>query len=98
MRHSIRAAGLLAGVLALAAAAPADPLVIDASDGIETLLTKQQGKRVTLRLVSGDELTGTVRLVSPQLVQLGELASREFYDAAVATKSITAVIVRTRTQ
>ena len=53
---------------------------------------------MTLRLVSGDELTGTVRLVSPQLVQLGELASREFYDAAVATKSITAVIVRTRAQ
>lgn len=98
MRHSVRAAGLLAGALVFTTAAHADPLLIDASDSVETLLTHYQGKRVTLRLVSGDELTGTVRLVSPQLVQLGELASREFYDAAVATKSITAVIVRTRAQ
>ncbi|MFO1358598.1 hypothetical protein [Plasticicumulans sp.] len=36
--------------------------------------------------------------VSARLVHLGELASREFYDAAVVTGSIAAVIVRTRTQ
>ena len=53
---------------------------------------------MTLRLVSGEELTGTVRLVSARLVHISELASREFYDAAVVTGSIAAVIVRTRTQ
>lgn len=95
---AIAPATLLAALLAVTAVGHADPLVIDGNDSVETLLMNYQGKRVTLRLASGDEMTGTVRLVSAQLVHLGELANREFYDAAVATKSIVAVIVRTRTQ
>lgn len=101
MRPVARAAVLavlLAGTLAVHVHAHADPLAIDAGDDVGTLLNKYQGKRVTLRLVSGEELTGTVRLVSARLVHISELASREFYDAAVVTTSIAAVIVRTRTQ
>ena len=98
MRPSARAAVLTALLAGLPASLPADPLAIDAGDDVGTLLNKYQGKRVTLRLVSGEELTGTVRLVSARLVHISELASREFYDAAVVTGSIAAVIVRTRTQ
>lgn len=98
MRPSARAAVLAALLAGMSASLPADPLAIDAGDDVGTLLNKYQGKRVTLRLVSGEEITGTVRLVSARLVHISELASREFYDAAVVTSSIAAVIVRTRTQ
>lgn len=74
----------------------AQPLVVNADDSIEKLLAAQKGKRVTVKLGPNDELTGIVRSVSPNLVVLGELTGREFFDAAVDVKQVRAVIVRTK--
>jgi hypothetical protein len=88
----------LAAVLAILAAGAvlAQPLTVGADDTIEKLLAAQKGKRVTLKLGPGDELTGVVKSVTPTVVHLSELAGREFFDAAVDMKSVRAVIVRTR--
>ena len=75
--------------------AQADPLVVGPDDTIVKLLTAQTGKVVTLQIGCDEELTGKVKAVSANVVHLSELSGKEFYDAAVATGSIRAVLVRT---
>ena len=88
---------LLVATLALAAApvAAAD-LQVAAGDTVETVLVGQKGKKVTLRLRSGQELTGSVKVVTIRVVQLGAIAGRELFDAVVPLDAIEAVLVRTK--
>jgi len=86
---------LFAATIACSAMVYGAELQIGANDSVESVLAGQKG-RVTLRLRSGQELTGTVRTVSAKLVHLGALSTREFFDAVVPLDSIEAVIVRTR--
>jgi hypothetical protein len=88
-------AAALAAPAALAQAA-AQPLAVAADATIEKVLAAQAGKRVTLKLGPGDELTGTVKLVTPKVVHLGEVAGREFFDAVVDTTRVVAVLVRVK--
>ena len=74
----------------------AQPLAVGADATVEKVLVAQVGKRVTLKLGPGDELTGTVKLVTPKVVHLSEIAGREFFDAVVDTTRIVAVLVRTK--
>jgi len=74
----------------------AEPLSISSDDSIQSVLSAQKDKRVTLRLKSGNELSGTVGEVNDNIVHLKQLTGKEFYDAAVAIKGILAVEIRTR--
>jgi len=94
MRSAIRML-LLAAVLA-AQPALAQELKVASAATVESLMTAQKGKRITVRTRSGQELTGVVREVTPRFVQLGALAGREFFDAVVSLDSVEAVIVRTK--
>jgi hypothetical protein len=87
---------LAASMLCFSAAAPAQEAKISSSDTIETVVAGHKGKRVTLRLESGEELTGVVRDSSKKLVVLGALSSREFFDAVIDLDKVEAVIVRTK--
>lgn len=73
-----------------------EPLAVGGSDSIQKVLEKQVGKRVSLRMQSGEELAGTVKSVNGEVVHIGELAGKEFYDAVVALDSVEAVVVRVR--
>lgn len=86
---------VLAGTLAWSAAAAAAELRVGTADTIESVLRAQKG-RVTVRLRSGQELTGNVRSVDVRLLHLGSLTGREFFDAVVPMEAIEAVIVRTK--
>ena len=86
----------LAGMLAFTAASRADPVTISSGDTIQKALSAQTGKRVSIIIKSGEELTGTVTTVTDELTHLGELAGKEFYDAIVVNKNISAVIVRVK--
>jgi hypothetical protein len=89
---------LLLGVT-LTVAAPAtaaQELRVGANDTVQQVLAGQKGKRVTVRVRSGQEFTGTVRDVTGRLVQLGAISGREFFDAVVPLESIDAVLVRTK--
>jgi hypothetical protein len=88
---------LLAFAIAVAFAplAPAQ-LAVAPNDTVETVLTAQKGKRVTLRLRSGQETTGTVAAVSGKLVHLSTIAGKEFFDAVIPIDAIEAVFVRTK--
>ena len=78
------------------AQASAQGLTVLPADTIPSVIAKQKGKRVTLRLRSGQELTGTLRESTDRLVVLAELSGREFFDAAIPIEAIEAVIVRTK--
>jgi hypothetical protein len=87
---------LFSAMLMLTGAVAAEPLTIKADDSIESVMKAHNGKRVTVKLNSGDELTGTVATVNDDLVHLRELTGKEFFDAVVDTDEISAVIIRTR--
>jgi len=63
---------------------------------MKTLLTDSIGKRVVLRLESGEEMEGTVTVVGERLVHISKLSKRDFFDAFVSIDRISAVIVRVR--
>ena len=94
MRSAIRM--LLVAALLAAQPALAQELKVASAATVESLMTAQKGKRITVRTRSGQELTGVVREVTPRFVQLGALAGREFFDAVVSLDSVEAVIVRTK--
>ena len=76
--------------------ASAQGLSVSPADTLHSVATAQKGKRVTLRLRSGQEMTGVLRESTDRLVVLGELSGREFFDAVIPMEAIEAVIVRTR--
>lgn len=81
---------------AVASAAAAQSLAISPNDTTQSLIASQKGKRITVRLRSGQELTGLVRDASERLLVLSEVSGREFFDAAVPMGSIDAVLVRVK--
>jgi hypothetical protein len=86
----------LTGMLLLSSAVIAEPLSITADDNIESVLKSNDGKQVTVKLGSGDELTGTIGTVNGKLVHLRELSGKEFFDAVVSMDNISAIIIRTK--
>ena len=68
------------------------------SDTIVSVLQKNIGQTVELRMKSGEKIGGKVEKVGDKLVHLSQLAGAEFFDAAVDTADVAAVIVRTKTK
>ena len=81
---------LLAGVLTVA------PLWAEDSppETIQAALAARVGQKLTVKLSSGEELTGTVRRVGDDLVHLGDLSGKEYFDALISVRAVTAVIYR----
>ena len=71
---------------------------LNSPDAIKSVLEQQVGKRVKVKLESGQDLEGKVAKIGSHAVQLVELAGMEFFDATVKLEEITAVIVRVRTK
>lgn len=78
----------------LLSTASASPLSTGGGGSIESILNAQKGNVVTLKLHSGSELTGTVGIVSAQVVHLSKIAGKEFFDAAAAINNIEAIMVK----
>ena len=74
----------------------ADELTIKDSDTIKSILVQQVGKRVTITMKSGQELSGVLSSVSDELSHISELTGKEFYDAVVSTDRIESIIIRTK--
>ncbi len=74
----------------------ADDLVVKQDETLKVVLSKYEGKTVTVHLASGQEMTGIVRETTDTLVHLGALAGKEYYDAVVQMTAIEAIIVRTK--
>ncbi len=66
------------------------------SDTVKTVLERQAGQKVELRLTSGEKLGGKVEKVGEKTVHLSAIAGQEFYDAVVVLEEVAAVLVRTK--
>jgi len=73
-------------------------LDLNSPDAIKQALEQQVGKRVKVKLESGQDLEGKVAKVGSHAVQLSELSGMEFFDATVKLDEIAAVVVRVRTK
>ena len=69
---------------------------LQTSDTILGILQKNIGQVVELRMKSGEKIGGKVEKVGDKLVHLSQLTGAEFFDAAVDSADIAAVIVRTK--
>lgn len=93
----------MAAVLALGTTVPAvgvlaeeAALTLKASATMREVLSEYTGKRVALRLESGDEIEGTVTMVGNSLLHLSRLTGREFFDGVISIDRISAVRMRVR--
>jgi hypothetical protein len=68
------------------------------SDTILSILQKNMGQTVELRMKSGEKIAGKVEKVGDKLVHLAQLTGAEFFDAAVDTADVAAVVVRTKSK
>lgn len=73
-----------------------DKLEIAEGDTVKGVLERQAGKRVSVVLSTGQELSGVVSKVTRDVVHLSELSGREFFDAVIPLDRITAVVIRVR--
>lgn len=87
---------LLAATLLVAPLAHAAELDVKPADTVESILAAQKGKRVTIRTRSGMEVTGVVKTVTGRLVQVAQIAGKEFFDAVVPLEAVDAVVIRTK--
>lgn len=59
-------------------------------------LTALKGKAVTIYLASGQTITGTINDVKGNLLHLGRLSQKDFYDALVAVDRISSIEMKVR--
>ena len=69
---------------------------LQTSDTIIGILQKNIGQVVELRMKSGEKIGGKLEKVGDKLVHLSQLTGAEFFDAAVDTADVAAVVVRTK--
>jgi hypothetical protein len=88
---------ILALMTTLAASAvAADKIGFTPTDTPATVLKRNEGQKVELRLKSGEKLSGKVSAVGDKAVHVSELTGQEFYDAVVSLDDVSAVIIRTK--
>ncbi len=63
---------------------------------VRDVLAENMGKRVIVRMETGDDLEGTVSRVGDSLVHISKLSGRDFYDAVVRMDKISAVLFKVR--
>ncbi len=69
---------------------------INALIGIRENLLQNVGKRIAVRITSGDAIEGTILKVGDQSVHLSKLSGKDFYDAIVRIDRIEAIIFKAR--
>jgi hypothetical protein len=93
---------VLAALMILTAALSVEALAGEAgfeirgSDTIGSVLERHVGKRVELKLASGESVSGTVGKVEQLVVHVERLVGKDFYDAVVRIDGIDAVVFRAR--
>jgi hypothetical protein len=70
-------------------------LEFQATDTIKTVLDKQVGQKVEVRLKGGEKIAGKVEKVGDKAVHLSAIAGQELFDAVVVLDDVAAVLVRT---
>jgi hypothetical protein len=86
---------LLCSMLTCTAAFADGKLAFDAADTTKSVLEKQAGQKVELRMKSGEKIAGKVEKVGDKAVHLSAITGQEFFDAVVTLDDVAAVLIRT---
>ncbi len=91
---------LLGGSFVGVPSVPAEDSTVELNspEVLRQLLEQQVGKRVKIKLLSGQDLDGKVAKVGTQAVLLSELSGMEFFDATLRLDQVAAVVVKVRTK
>ncbi len=91
---------LLVGALPAAAAppqtVPLDGVAYDVGKSLADNLRGLQGKRITVRLQGGSQVSGRVKAVGDALLHLEALDQKEFFDGLIPVSAIVGVETRFR--
>jgi hypothetical protein len=71
---------------------------LQANDTVHSVLERQVGQAVELRLKSGEKIAGKVQQVTDKLVHLSQLPDADFYDGVIDLESVAAVVLRVRSK
>ena len=100
LKNMLCAAVLVVSILAVSAPNTfADEQKYELKSAVATVrdvLTENTGKRVIVRMESGENLEGTVTKVGDSLVHIAKLSGKDFYDAVVRLDQISAVLFKVR--
>ena len=89
---------LIVVLLGLSSVRAEGPIDLKPDDSVASILRRQSGQVVELRLVSGEKIAGKVEKVGENLVHLVQLTGQEFFEAAVDLESVSAVVVRSKSK
>ncbi len=67
---------------------------LNSAEILRQTIEQNTGKRVKLKLISGQDLDGQVAKVGTHAVSLTELSGMELFDATVRLDQVAAVVVR----
>jgi hypothetical protein len=67
---------------------------LNEADAMRLAFNEQMGKRVRVRLSSGEDIEGQVARVGTAAVALTQLTGQEFFNATINLEEVAAVIVR----
>jgi hypothetical protein len=81
-------------IVTMSAAIAQTPLGFQSSDSIGSVLKRQVGQRVELRLKSGEKIGGKVESIGEKLIHLSAITGMEYYEAAIVVDDVSAVLVR----
>ena len=81
-------------VIPAAVSAEETAVELNSPDVVRQLLEQQVGKRVKVKLLSGQDVDRKVAKVGTQAITLSELSGMELFDATVRLDQVAAVIVR----
>ncbi|MGZ5022727.1 MAG: hypothetical protein ACXWAX_09085 [Chthoniobacterales bacterium] len=74
----------------------AQSLDLQPNDTMQSVLQRQVGQSVELRMKSGEKIGGKLEKASDKVVHLTQLTGAEYFEAAVAVDDIAAVVVRAK--
>jgi hypothetical protein len=73
-------------------------LALQPGDSIASVLKRQIGQKIELRLNSGEKIAGKIESVGDKAVALSNLVGLELFEAVVVIDDISAVVARTPTK
>ncbi len=98
MKAILSSLTICAAVLLSPAMAGDEAWTLKPDHKMSAVLKDLTGKRVTVHLRAGGDLTGKLTVVGDHVIQLSQLANKDFYDAVIALDAVDAVEVKTRSQ
>lgn len=86
----------LLGCFSAAMAADEADYKIRPSDSLRGILQARVGEQVFIQTRGGSEISGRLKSVGEQVIQISRVARRDFYDAIVRIDAVESVMVRVR--